>query len=306
MVNLLKNKTAYKITCIAVLFFIFLRPVIILFSHTDSYFARNYSTRYENFRKEYYSSQYVTKNNPGFIPDQALENFAAGAFLQGVNPIMIIHDQPPLGRYIGALSILIFDNAETINVFLIALSGLVIFLIAKLILKNTLLSLLCSAIFVNEPLFMGQFSYLPLLESTQLPFIFLTIYFFLKALGTKKPFKLFITVSVILGFVISIRFFALGVSLLAAFVVCLFLYKEQRKKILQFLVTLPLTVLVLFLSYTKTILDGTPIWHIFGIQKYIFIYHKDQISSPFSFWDLLLFNRWHTWWANRAIAHDEQ
>ena len=41
-----------------------------------------------------------------------------------------------------------------------------------------------------------------------------------------------------------------------------------------------------------------------GIQKYIFEYHRSAFILPFSFWDLLLFNRWHTWWGTRAIAND--
>ena len=27
---------------------------------------------------------------------------------------------------------------------------------------------------------------------------------------------------------------------------------------------------------------------------------------PFSFWDLLLFNKWHTWWGTREIISDVQ
>lgn len=109
-----------------------------------------------------------------------------------------------------------------------------------------------------------------------------------------------------LGFVISTRFFVTGATLFVSMLLYLLLSKYARKKILLFLVFLPLSLVVLVLSYTRTILNGASILHIFGIQKYIYYYHKAQLSLPFSFWDLLMFNRWHTWWGTMSIMSDPQ
>jgi hypothetical protein len=53
-------------------------------------------------------------------------------------------------------------------------------------------------------------------------------------------------------------------------------------------------------------MDGYSVIQVLKIQKYILMYHKSKFILPFSFWDLLLFNRWHTWWGNWGISSDPQ
>lgn len=296
----------YSFFCVILFFIITIRPILALYNQSNVFFSRGYSSRYNSLKEVYSGSQYVKKVNPGIISDQALEAYAAGAFLKGVNPILIIHDQPPLGRYILSLSILLFDNANTIMVLLFFLSGLGIFLIARLTLKNTLLSLVPFAVFINEPLFINKFYYTPLLEPIQLPFIIFALYFFIQGIIKKKYVKWFISTSIMLGFIISIRFFVLGAVLVSAMVLYFLLKKQLNKKFIVFLLTLPFAIVILLASYTRTIQLGSSILHIIGIQKYIYYYHKAQLDLPFSFWDLLMFNRWHTWWGTRAIASDPQ
>lgn len=282
-----------------------IQPLSILYKEKETFFFKGYANQYESFKKAYYTSQYIQKKDPGIIPDQTLESFAGGVFLKGINPISIIHDQPPLGRYILSLSILIFDNPNTIMVLLSFLSGLGVFLIGKLIIKNTLLLLIPLAIFINEPLFLNKFYNSPLLEPIQLPFIIFSLYFFTLGIIKKRYLKWFILSSIMLGFVISIRFFVLGIVLILSMVSFFLIKKKFDKKFIIFFLTLPITLIILLLSYTKTIQSGSSILHILGIQKYIYDYHRIQISLPFSFWDLILFNRWHTWWGAKEIVSDE-
>lgn len=289
-----------------ILIIIAIKPLFMVYQNREAFFSRGYSKQYEALRSLYYSSQYVQKKNPGIIPDQALEAFAAGTFLKGVNPILITHDQPPLGRYILALSILIFDNVNTITIPLLILSTIGIFLIAKLVLDNTLASLVPVAIFINEPLFLNKFVYSPLLEPIQLPFIIFALFFFIQGISKKNYLRWFILSSIMLGFVISIRFFILGLFLLVTMFAYFLIRRRLDLKMLIFVLTLSLSLLILILSYFKTIQAGDSILHVFGIQKYIYYYHKSQLNLPFSFWDLLMFNRWHTWWGTRAITTDPQ
>lgn len=297
---------AYKFLCVILFIIIIIQPISILYRAKESFFSKRYAASYESIGKVYYSSQYVKKRNPGIIPDQALESFAGGAFLKGVNPILIIHDQPPLGRYILSLSILLFDNVNTIMVLLFFLSGLGVYLVARLTLNSTLFSLVPLAIFINEPLFTNKFYNSPLLEPIQLPFIIFALYFFMQGIIKKNYVKWFILTSVMLGFVISIRFFILGAFLIFAMILYFLIQKQFNKRFAIFFLTLPIAILVLLFSYTRTIQLGSSILHIFGIQKYIFNYHKTQLSLPFTFWDLLFFNRWHTWWGGRTITSDPQ
>lgn len=285
---------------------IFIRPFMAFSKNAKSFFDRGYSEKYEYLKKTYYSSQYVNKNKPNIMPDQAFEAFLGGAFARGENPILFVHEHPPLGRYIIGLSIILFDNDSTIILPLMFLSALGIFLIGKLIFGNIFLSLIPLAIFVNEPLFLSKFEIAPLIEPIQLTFIIFSLYFFIKGAMEKQYSRYFILSSLMLGFVISIRFFILGSALIFAMIMYFFLKKKFDRKFLFFISSLLLSLIVLLASYTKTILDGYSIFQIFGVQKYIFFYHKSKLSSFFSFWDLIMFNRWHTWWGDRTILSDSQ
>src|SRR3990167_213581 len=135
-----------KIALFILLFFILIRPVSLVFQNSQLFFSRNYEKTYPSLKKLYYSSQYVSKK-PVIITDEALEAFAGGAFLKGLNPILIVHDQPPLGRYITALSIVLFENENTLSIFLFFTSLFALFLVGRLVLKNTLYALIPVALF---------------------------------------------------------------------------------------------------------------------------------------------------------------
>ncbi len=304
--KILKNKLYFLILSI-VLAAILIRPALLFYTKRESFFNREYHSLYSEFKNAYHTSQYVLKVDPGIIPDQTLETFAGGAFLSGMNPILIVHDQPPMGRYILSLSILIFDNVSTVFVILAALSALGVFLIGRLSLKNSILAMIPLGVFLNEPLFLNTLNNLPLLEPIQLSFIIFSLYFFILGIQSKSNYrKWFVLASIMLGFVISIRFFILGIFLLGTFLFYFLIDKKSRRKFPFFVLTLPLSVIILISSYFKTITSGYSIFHVFGIQKYIYMYHRSELGSPFSFWDLLFFNRWHTWWGDKAIASDIQ
>ncbi len=292
-----------RATFFVLLLLIVWRPLMIIYSQRDLFFSKGYAKQYSQLKNAYYSSQYVKKDKPGIMPDESFESFVGGAFLKGLNPILIVHEHPPMGRYIIALSIYLFDNAKTVTLFCMAISTVGLFLISKQILKKTLYAFFPLAIFVNEPLFINKFFYAPLLEPIQQPFIVFALYFFIRGILSKNCFKWFVAASLMLGFVISIRFFILGTVMLAGMITIL-LIEKKSKKLLLFIASLPLALGVLFASYTKTIQDGYSLLDILKVQKYIFFYHKSQLVSPISFWDLLLFNRWHTWWADKIITSD--
>ena len=294
----------YKFICIFLLVLMLIRPVGTIYQYKDKFFSRDYQKNYQKLYDLYYSSQYVKKINPGVMPDEYFEAFAGGAFLKGLNPILIVHDHPPLGRYIVSLSIILFDNASTIIILFMMLSSLAVFLISRLVLKNTLLSLIPLGIFLNEPLALNKLVYTPLPEPIQLPFIYFAIYFFIKGVMEKKYKKWFLLTVLMLGGVISTRFFVLGGVLVLSMLLSLFIYRRKNKKIIAFLCMLPISLVILMLSYTRTIQDSHSLLKVFSVQKYILVYHKSAFVHVFSFWDLILFNRWHTWWGSNAITSD--
>lgn len=302
----IKSKIALRFLLLLILVLIFIRPFSVIYKNADSFFSKSYWDNYEHLKKLYYSSQYVKKINPNIMPDQAFEAFVGGALIKGLNPIMVVHEHPPLGRYIIGFSILLFNNDSTLILFLTLFTVLGIFLISKFILHSVFLSLVPVALFVNEPLFISKFEIAPLIEPIQLTFIIFSLYFFIKGIKENKYSRYFILSSICLGFVISIRFFILGAALAGSMILYFVFKKQFDKRAVMFLFSLPLSLVVLILSYTKTIQEGYSIFQVFSIQKYIFLYHKSKLISFFSFWDLIIFNKWHTWWGDRRILSDSQ
>ena len=287
------------------LILILARPVAEAYKNRSSFFAPGFMSQFAQYENAYFSSQYQKKVNASPIPDETFESYVGGAFLRGKNPILIVHEHPPMGRYIIALSILLFDNPKTLILPLLGFSLLGIFLIAKKILSDTLLSLLPLVVYANEPFVMGKLQFAPLLEPIQLPFIIFAIYFFIRGVSEKLYIRWFLLTSLMLGFVISIRFFILGAILVLAMIAYLLLQKE-KKRLWSFALFLPLSLVVLLCSYFRTIQDGYSIWQIFSVQKYILFYHQSKLENLFTFWDLLLFNRWHAWWGERIVISDAQ
>lgn len=238
------------------------------------------------------------------MSDADFEKFAGGAFLQGLNPILIVHDHPPLGRYVISLSIFLFDNPNTIMLAVYSLIAISMFLLGRLVLKSPWLALIPLGLFFNEPLITHGLIETPLPEPIQLPFILFAFYFFLKGFAGKKELGWFLATSFMLGCVVSSRFFVLGAAMTGSMGLYLLLTHRLSRKTLVFIATLPVSLVVLLVTYFRTFQSGYSLIQVLSIQKYILAYHKSKFVLPFSVWDLLLFNRWHTWWADRAILSD--
>lgn len=302
------TKSGYikKVLFCLLVFAILIQSITIITTHRNEYFNRDYHNQFESLKRLYYSSQYTQKKPTAIISDEVFESFAGGVFLKGMNPIHIVHDHPPLGRYIVSLSILLFDNAQTIMIFLMLTTYMSIFLVGQRVIKNRFLALIPVAIFANEPLIINKLVHAPSPEPIQLPFIILAFYFFLLSVKSKRKILLYFLASLMLGIVISTRFFVTGLAILGVWTLYLFVLKRSIKDLIRLYLVLPISLVVLVLSYTRTMMDGYSIIQVFGIQKYILAYHKSAFVHAFSYWDLLLFNRWHTWWGDQKIISDPQ
>jgi hypothetical protein len=283
---------------------ILFRPVSQVYEQREKFFSTGYEKTYQSLTEKYNASQYHQKKNPVIMSDAEFEQFAGGAFLKGLNPILIVHDHPPLGRYVVSLSILLFDNAHTIIVFVMLINVLGMYVLSRKVLGSSFLALIPLGLLVNEPIFLTKLEFTPLPEPIQLPFILFAFYFFLRGIESKKDIGWFLLTAVMLGGVISTRFFVLGTAITGTFILYLFLTYRFKPKTLHFLASLPIALVVLVLSYFRTIMESHSVLQVLSIQKYILDYHKSKFVLPFSFWDLIMFNRWHTWWDNRAIIKD--
>lgn len=271
----------------------------------EKYFSSNYWQRFPALEKSYLGSQYVNKHPVGWVPDEAIQAYAGGAFIRGMNPIYVLPDTPPLGKYLIGFSALIFNNENAV-ILLCSIMSLVLLYVLGLQIFNSKLLALISPFFLSfEPFFKNQLVFAPLLDIIQLVFLLSAFIFFNRALNSKKSLLFFFLANVFVGFFISTKFFITGVVIEAAFYLVL-LMKKDKKRLLELTLTVPIAVTILLLSYIRVLLLGYPFMKFLGIQKWIFLYHKSQLILPFSIWSLVLFNKWYVWYGSKPIISDPQ
>src|SRR5574341_210244 len=91
---------------------------------------------FQTLENLYNQSQYRQKNPTSLIPDHTVFRYAAGAYLRGVDPILINSETTPLGKYFIALSILIFRNDATLVIGLAFLTLYALWLLGKTVFKD--------------------------------------------------------------------------------------------------------------------------------------------------------------------------
>lgn len=261
----------------------------------NSYFSHyDFKSAEEIFLK----SQYILPKPSGWIPDEAVYSYAAGAYLRGTNPILVNPEHPPLGKYIISLFILLFNRANLSILTLGLLSVFLFFLLAEIVLNDTLLALSSVILLLFERLFIEQFIYIPLLDIIQLPFIFLSFIFFIKGLSSPK---LFFWANLFLGFVASTKFYLTACLIFISWVLFLAIFVRDKKEIVYFLLFSPLILLVLAISYFRYFMLGGNPRKFLGVLKWIFLFHKGKGISFLHFWALIFLNRWRVWWGEKAF-----
>lgn len=295
-------KSAFIVLLILITFYNIGSVVV---SSWPSYSSHDYWQRFPSLKQSYLDSQYANKHSKAWIPDQIALAYAGGAFVRGVNPVLIIADTPPLGKYLIGFSAVLFDNEYVTSLFFCILSLFILYLLGKEVFKSTQIALLAPVFLSFEPIFKNQLVYSPLLDNIQLAFLLGSFYFFDRVLSNKKVFLNFLVANVFLGLFISTKFYITGITIIMAQLLVL-LVRRGYFKILLYFLTLPISIFILFLTYIRIFAFGYSLRSLFGIQKYIFLYHKSQLILPFSIWPLLLLNRWYVWFGNKMVITDSQ
>lgn len=305
VIKFIKDKKVQKLIQIILVLVIVFNFSSTVWQHKDSYFKFDYWQKFPALEKTYLNSQYVNKHPEGWVPDEVVGLYAGGKLITGTNPVLIIPDSPPLGKYLVGLSVLIFNNGNIAILIAGVLSLILIYLIGMQILKSKLSALLPIFFLSFEPIFKNQFVYVPLLDIFQLVFLLAGFYFFNKFLTLKNNYLYVILSMLFLGFFISTKFFITGIVILAAYYLVLVLNKDI-KRIFRLTITFPLSILILLLTYVRVFAFGYNLHNFLGIQKWIFLYHKSQLILPLSIWPLLLLNRWYVWFGNKPVLSDPQ
>jgi 4-amino-4-deoxy-L-arabinose transferase-like glycosyltransferase len=296
-----------KIKCLISFLFITVIAInvfSVVLSHKNLYFSTDYWKRFPKLEKLYLNSQYVNKH-PIWQRDEVIQAYAGGAFIKGINPVYVLPDTPPLGKYLIGVSTVVFNNENIIILFSATLSLFLLFILGSQIFSSKLLALVPPLLFSFEPIFKNQLIYTPLLDLFQLVFLLLSFIAFNKALSSKKSFVFLLLANVFVGMYIATKFFITGVVIEAAFYFVL-LVKKDIRKLLELTLTFPIAVFILLLSYIRVFAFGYTINKFLGIQKWVFLYHKSLLILPLSIWPLMLLNKWYVWYGNKPVVADSQ
>jgi hypothetical protein len=285
------------------IFIVFYNVGSVVWQYKEQYFTNDFWQRYDGLKKVYEESQYVNKNPKGWVPDQPVNAYAGGAYVKGVSPILIAPDTPPLGRYLIGISALLFGNENVITIISGIVALVFMYLVGKQIFISDITALLAPTLLSFEPLFKIQFQYTPLLDIIQLDFLLACFWLFNKGLRSRRFLWYFVGVAVSLGCFIATKFFATGITIIAALALVLLLHKD-KKRLIALVVTFPVSIGMLLLTYIQVFSMGYNLSQFLGIQKWVYLYHKSQLILPFSIWPLMLFNKWYTWWGNEPIISD--
>lgn len=267
-------------------------------SYTSPYYTDDI---YRGLESAFDGSQYRRKENAGLIPDETVFSYAAGAYIRGVDPILVNSEHTPLGKYLIGLFILLMKNDKFIVLPSAALALIAVWLIGKIVLKDAVIALIPVAVLATEPLFFNQIRTAPLLDIIQLPWILFAIAAFLYERARGR----FPLTAIMIGMVMATKTVVPAVLLVVTFLGYLCLLR-QGKQTIRLALWCIISLAIFIASYARTFLSGHTLADFIGFQKWIFLYQQSKLIFPFSVWRLLLFNQWQAWWGDmRILAADD-
>jgi len=271
------------------------------------YTNRNYWNHFPELKRVFLNSQYVNKYATGYIPDELAYAYSGGALIQGTSPILVLPEAPPLGKYMIGLSAVLFNNENIIIMLVCGVVGLFfIYLLGKQVFRYPVTALIPPLLLTLEPLYRNQFKYVPLFDIAHMMWLLISLYAFNKAfIAEKKDLRWFVICQIALGGFISTKFYMAGATIVAACLLVL-LYNNNKAKLTKYVVTLPIAVIVLYLTYIRVLIIGYPFNRFLGIQRWIFNFWTGKLSLPFTVWPLIFLNQWHVWWGDDPILSDSQ
>src|SRR3989344_8395973 len=133
------------------------------------YKYRNLNSYNPNYYKnKFLNSQWVISGSNNPISDEELYSYAGYEYVEGINPILINSETPPLAKYIIGSSILFFDNQNVFNYLAGFISLCLIYLLAYEISSSIFVSSLAVFLTSTSSLFLEQLIHLPQLDIFQL------------------------------------------------------------------------------------------------------------------------------------------
>lgn len=253
-------------------------------------FRDNYLTRFDAqyWKTRYLHSQWVVPDSKESIGDDGLYAYVGWEYIHGRDPSLLNAEMPPFGKYMIGLSEIIFSNQ---NIFAL-LSGLLVlaglYVLGKVIFKNTMLALIPVMLFSSDPLFFSQLR-APFLDSLYLGLLIFIFIFVLK--------EKFLPACIFLGLMAATKSSASIFLIVPAVIIAYLFYMKDYRQIKKFLLFLPVSILVFLLTYARYFLLGHNLREFLGLQKWIITFYETGAKGTAgAAWQILLSGKWPTWW----------
>ena len=194
---------------------------------------------------------------------------------------------PPFGSYLMGLSNKFLGNPLYANLITGTIFTLLLFYLVTFF-TSAIPSAFITLVFISSPIILYQF------KETLLDIYQLTL-----ALGAISLYRskkhLFLT-QFLVGLMLATKFFLSGVVLPVALTLATVSTGDFKlfKKYILSLVFLPLGFIVGHITFFTS---GHSLIEFAKFQRYVLNWWAGSPQTPpFQVWDLILFNRWHTWW----------
>jgi hypothetical protein len=166
----------------------------------------------------YVHSQWNIKDAVRSIGDDGLYQAAAARMLQTGNPYEFNAEAPPIGKYLIALSIMVFHSPYTIYIAIFVITGLLFLYLLNLVELSTPKIVLGMLLFALEPMIAAQMG-ATMLDLPQLMFLLVHVigmYWLVKADYKVQNILAILTAGVGFGLFFATKFGLLGVAIILA------------------------------------------------------------------------------------------
>lgn len=293
--NFMSSKVWSKIF----LFLIIGNLILFVWTNKNTYLHKYDYTYWQN---QYDHSQYAQGDkSPYILSDSDLNTLRGYLYVEkGIDMENFIPGHPPLASYLFGISIALFGNQYIASLVAGIFSLFLLYRICLLITQNKTISLFITFLFSVEPIFVTQLND-SMLDIFQLVFglaAFLNFLLWIK----KNSLKYLLLSQMFIGFTISSKFFISGAPLPIALAISV-IFLNNFKKFSHYILSLPIIGLGYLIGHLTYFFYHSSLLSFIKYQRYIinWWFGSPQIDH-FKVWDLILFNRWHTWWGNMAIV----
>ena len=258
---------------------IFVSLGIIIYSYRWIFY-QTFIPRY--FQEFYDHSQWSIPQSPRIMGDGELYQYAGYRLLQGDHPFGVNPEVPPVGKYLNAASIGLFNNAFIFNLPLYLLALFLLHQLAKKLAFTKNESLLAILLFATSPLFFSQIgdTALDLFHVVTLLLYLVSLMNLVSDAKTKGVWWAIAT-GLSLGLFVGTKFGLFALAILVPLIWLLY----QQKSLINLIAVFGTAGLLYLGSYGQYFWQGHSILEWVQTQKWIvnFYLHSQAVKNPLVF-----------------------